>query len=58
MNLPSILNLNPQSIMNKIDQFKTYMLENEIDIAFISESWERPNEPLSEVIKMENYSVI
>ena len=44
--------------MNKIDQFKTYMLENEIDIAFISESWERPNEPLSEVIKMENYSVI
>ena len=58
MNLPSILNLNPQSIMNKVENFKTYMIENEIDVAFISESWERPNEPLSGVINLENYSVI
>ena len=47
-----------QETYNDILLYINSDIENEIDIAFISESWERPNEPLSEVIKMENYSVI
>ena len=35
--LPSVLNLNPRSIYNKVDEFKTFIQEYEIDITFISE---------------------
>ena len=34
------------------------MIEKEIDIAFISESWERSDQPLSSIIDLNNYQVI
>ena len=39
--LPKIVNLNPQSIYNKVDEFCTFVEEEGIDIVFISESHER-----------------
>ena len=43
LNLPKILNLNPPSAMNKIGEIKTFITEENIDVAFISESHDREN---------------
>ena len=56
--LPKVLVLNPRSIYNKIDQFKTYIIEKDIDLVFMSESWERHDEPLTNLINVDNYKVI
>ena len=53
-----VLNLNPRSLYNKKENFKTFLLEREIDVACVSESWERPDEPLDKAIEIENYVVI
>ena len=50
--------MNPRSIYNKITQLQTFISEKEIDIVFISESWERPEEPLANVIDVDGYKVI
>ena len=41
MNLPIIANINPRSIYNKVNEFKTFVEQKEVDIIFMSESWER-----------------
>jgi len=51
INLPKVLNCNPQSLYNKKEEFIALMEQKEIDIAFISESWERNNWPLSELLE-------
>ncbi len=56
--MPSILNLNPRSIYNKAKNFKQFVKEREIDIVCISESWARAEEPLEDLLQMENYDVI
>ena len=38
LNLPKVLNLNPRSAMNKNQEITTFIEEELIDIAFISES--------------------
>ena len=38
LHLPKILNLNPRSAMNKIEELQTFIEEQNIDCAFISES--------------------
>ena len=58
INLPKVINLNPRSAMNKLEQLKTFIDEHEIDIAFISESHERKNKKLEEAFDSENYDVI
>ena len=58
LNLPTICNLNPRSIYNKVNQFKTFVTQEDIDLVFISESWERENLPLENLIKMEDYEVV
>ena len=40
------MNINPRSVYNKILEFHTFVKEEEIDCIFMSESWERPNQPL------------
>ena len=50
--------MNPRSVYNKITQLQTFISEKEIDLVFISESWERPEEPLENVIDIEGYQVI
>ena len=56
--LPKVLVLNPRSIYNKVTQLKCFMKEEDIDLCMISESWERPNEPLDTVIKIKNFCII
>ena len=58
LNLPSVLNLNPRSIYNKIEEFVTFVKEKEVDLVCMSESWERENLTLKEVIKIDDYSII
>ena len=40
LNLPKIMNINPRSAMNKLEELKTFFEEESIDCAFISESHE------------------
>ena len=63
--MPKLINLNPRSIYNKLDEFLTYVDEEEIDLVFISESYERSyynkkgeSQTLTDVIKIDNYEVI
>ena len=46
LNLPKVLNLNPRSAMNKVEELKTFIEEESIDCAFISESHETENKRL------------
>ena len=39
--LPKVMNLNPRSIYNKINEFVTFIEEEDIDLIFMSESHER-----------------
>ena len=45
--------MNPRSVYNKIDEFHEFMNEEEVDILFMSESWERENLSLDQIIKLE-----
>ena len=58
LNLPKVININPRSINNKVESFKTYMMEEEVDLAFISESHERKAKPLVDRLKMEGFEII
>ena len=58
LELPSVLNLNPRSVYNKVDEFHTLVKELKVDLLFMSESWERENLTLDNIIKLENYQVI
>ena len=55
---PKVLNLNPRSIYNKKKEFVTFVNEEQVDLVCISESWERENLTLDEVIKIPDYTVI
>ena len=39
-------------------QLKCFLKEEDIDLCLISESWERPNEPLDTVIKIKDFCII
>ena len=41
LSLPTLCNLNPRSIYNKREEFRTLVKEEDLDIIFLSESWER-----------------
>ena len=58
IDLPNVLNLNPRSIYNKINEFVTFVKEEEIDLVCMSESWERENLTLENVIEMDDFKVI
>ena len=58
LDLPSVLNLNPRSVYNKVDEFHNLVNELQVDLLFMSESWERENQTLDQIIKLENYQVI
>ena len=57
-NLPKIMNCNPRSAMNKVQELQTFILEESIDVAFISESHDRENKRLDEHINLEDHEVI
>ena len=50
LNLPSVMNINPRSIYNKVDEFLTLVEQYESDLIFMSETWDRINKPLENLI--------
>jgi len=58
--LPSVLNINPRSIYNKIEEFKIFVEEHDIDLVCLSESWERnkDGENLNDIINIDDMKVI
>ena len=53
-----MLNLNPRSALNKVEEIKTFIQEEDIDIAFISESHDRDNKKLEDHIIIDSHEVI
>ena len=53
-----MINLNPRSVYNKQNEFHTRVSELSVDLICISESWERENQTLEEIIHLEDYQVI
>ena len=58
LSLPTLCNLNPRSIYNKREEFHTLVKEEDLDVIFLSESWEREHLQLDEIIDLEDHTVI
>ena len=58
LDLPVLCNINPRSVYNKIDEFNEFVKEEEVDVVFLSESWEREYLPLDEIVNLEDHTVI
>ena len=56
--LPIICNVNPRSIYNKVEEFHTLVEQEDIDLVFLSESWEREGLPLKDIIRPKDHVVI
>ena len=56
--LPKVMNLNPRSAMNKTEELKVFIDEENIDVSFISESHDRENKRLEDYFKLDGYRVI
>ena len=56
--LPTILNLNPRSVYNKVIEFHVLLKELGIDLICMSESWERDNLTLSKLLDLPGYKII
>ena len=55
--LPLVSVLNARSIYNKKDSFKTLLHELGIEAAIVSESWEREDLSLEDLLQMDDYKV-
>ena len=58
LSLPTLCNLNPRSIYNKREEFHTLVKEEDLDVIFLSESWECEYLPLDEIIDLDDHTVI
>ena len=58
LSLPTFCNLNPRSVYNKVSEFHEFVKSEDIDILFMSESWERESKTLKEIISLEDYEII
>ena len=58
LQLPVCLNINLRSLYNCIKEFQTYVTEEGIDVAFVSETWEKEKKPLPELIQLSTHTVI
>ena len=56
--LPVIMLLNPRSIYNKSDEFKIMVEQYEIDICCISESWDRENLPVEQILEIDGFKIV
>ena len=56
--LPTVCNINPRSLYNKRSEFCTFIEQENIDVAFISETWENETETLEDIIDIENFKII
>ena len=57
LDLPVILNINPRSLYNKTDDFALIVEQYDADVICLSETWERPNLNLEDILKLENYEI-
>ena len=61
-NLPIVLNLNPCSLYQKLDEFQTLIEQTDPGVCCISESWDRSHVPggalLSDLIDIEGYQLV
>ena len=58
LELPKVMNINPRSIYNKAEEFCLLLDMYESDVIFMSESWDRKDKPLDEIIKKEHFRII
>ena len=58
MSLPTLCNLNPRSIYNKLNEFHNFVKEEMVELIFLTESWEKNDLTLDKVIDLEDYKVI
>ena len=58
ISLPVIMNINPRSIYNKSEEFSLLLEQYEAEIICMSESFERENLPLEELLQLEDYEII
>ena len=58
LDLPTICNMNPRSIYNKAEEFCAFVDQESASLIFMSESWERENLTLDQIIKLENYTIV
>ena len=58
LQLPVCANINPRSLYNCSEEFKTYVQEENIDVVFLSETWERENKPLTDNINIPSHTII
>ena len=56
--LPVVVNINPRSVYNKVSEFCTMMEQLEVGICCMSESWDREDLGLEDIIKIDGYKVI
>ena len=54
MQLPVILNVNPRSLFNKQENFKTYVKEKQVEIACVSESWETDEKRIHDIFNSDS----
>ena len=58
LNLPTIANINPRSVYNKVNEFHTFIEREDVDVVFMSESWEREEKTLHNIIKLETHDIV
>ena len=56
--MPLVVNINPRSIYGKDKELKSFITEHSVDCAFLSETWERLNFPLENLMNMDGYKII
>lgn len=57
ISLPVVININPRSCYNKSEELALLLEQYSADVVCISESFERENKPLQELLQLENYEV-
>ena len=55
--LPTVMNLNPRSIYNKSEEFPLLLDQYNVDVAVISESWQRDDLSLSQLLQLDDYQI-
>ena len=50
--------MNPRSIYNKVEEFSTFVKEEQVDLICMSESWEGENKTLDTIIEIDDFKVI
>ena len=58
LSLITLCNFNRISVYNKVAEFHDFVKSEEIDILFMSESWERKSKTLTEMINLEDHEVL